>query len=76
MPIDIKGYQVAAGLKMGASNTKIAIADYGISDPMLPAMYGAVTSGGSIRSNPYPVNDVNTNIGRAGQPAPSGSPPR
>jgi hypothetical protein len=65
MPVDINGYALsnASGLKFGASNTKIVAANYGINDPMLPAMLGAATLGGAYKVYPFPVNDVNLNVG-------------
>ena len=65
MPVDINGYALsqAAGLKFGASNTKVIAASYGISDPMLPAMLGSATANGAYKVYPFPVNDVNLNIG-------------
>ena len=65
MPVDINGFALAndAGLKFGASNTKVVAATYGIRDPMLPGMFGSVTIGGAYKVAPFPVNDVNVNIG-------------
>jgi hypothetical protein len=66
MPVDINGYALsnASGLKFGASNTKIVAANYGINDPMLPAMMGSATLGGSTyKIYPFPCNDVNLNVG-------------
>jgi hypothetical protein len=65
--LDINGYtlsNVAGDLKLGASNTRIIAANYGISDPMLPGMLGSVTDGSSAyKVYPYPLNDVNLNNG-------------
>lgn len=65
MPVDMSGYVLseASGLKLGASNTKILAANYGIRDPMLPSMMGSATAGGAYKGYPYPVNDVNVNTG-------------
>jgi C1q domain len=66
VPVDINGYILseASGLKLGASNSKIMAANYGIVDPMLPGMLGSATgSGGTYKIHPFPVNDVNLNIG-------------
>lgn len=66
MPIDINGYALSneAGLKFGVTATKVIAADYGIRDPMLPGMMGSATAGGSTyKIYPFPVNNVNPNIG-------------
>ena len=65
MPININGYDLsnASGLSFGASGTKVIAADYGIRDPMLPGVLGAATAGGPYKVYPYPVNDVNLNVG-------------
>ena len=66
MPVDINGYILsnASGLKFDTSETRVAAANYGISDPMLPGMMGSVTSGGAVyKVYPFPVNAVNVNIG-------------
>lgn len=65
MPVDINGYALSnsSGLAFGASGTKIIAANYGIRDPMLPAMLGSATGGGTYKCYPFPVNDVNLNIG-------------
>jgi hypothetical protein len=65
MPIDINGYSLsnASGLKLGASNSKILAANYGVSDPMLPGMLGSATANGAYKVYPFPVNDVNLNTG-------------
>ncbi|HEY6617419.1 MAG TPA: hypothetical protein VIZ32_22985 [Vicinamibacterales bacterium] len=65
MPIDINGYALsnAGGLKFGVSNTKVLAANYGISMPTLPGMLGAATANGPYKVHPFPVNDVNLNIG-------------
>jgi hypothetical protein len=65
MPLDINGYALSneGGLKFGASNTKILAANYGISQPTLPGMLGAATANGTYKCYPFPVNDVNLNIG-------------
>ena len=66
MPVDINGYALSnvSGLKFGASNTKIVAASYGVSDPLLPAMLGSATLGGSTyKIYPFPINDVNFNVG-------------
>jgi hypothetical protein len=66
MPVNINGYALSNpdDLTFGASGTKVRAADYGIKDPMLPGMLGSVTDGvGTYKVYPYPVNDVNLNIG-------------
>jgi hypothetical protein len=65
MPVDINGYALssASGLKFGASNTKVLAANYGISQPTLPGMLGSATANGPYKVHPFPVNDVNLNIG-------------
>ena len=65
MPIDVNGYTLsnAGGLKFGTSNTKIDQYNWGIIDPMLPGMMGAATANGPYKVHPFPVNDVNLNIG-------------
>lgn len=65
MPVNINGYALSnsSGLSFGASGTKIIAADYGIRDPMLPGMLGSATGGGTYGVHPYPVNDVNLNVG-------------
>jgi hypothetical protein len=66
MPVNINGYTLseAAGLTFGTSGTKIVAANYGIRDPMLPGMLGSATDGSATyKVYPYPVNDVNINIG-------------
>ena len=65
MPIDINGYALSesAGLKLGASNSKIMAANYGIRDPMLPGMNGSNTTGGAYKAYPFTVNSVDLNIG-------------
>lgn len=65
MPVNINGYALSnsSGLAFGASGTKVIAANYGIRDPMLPAMLGAATLAGTYRVYPFPVNDVNLNIG-------------
>jgi hypothetical protein len=66
MPVDVNGYALsnASGLKFGASNTKIVAANYGINDPLLPAMLGTADLGGSTyKIYPFPINNVNVNVG-------------
>jgi C1q domain len=65
VPVDINGYALsnAGGLAFGASNTKVIAANYGISDPALPGMFGSATAGGPYKVYPFPVNSVNVNIG-------------
>jgi len=65
MPININGYNLSnsSGLSFGASGTKIIAASYGIKDPMLPGMLGSATAGGTYKVYPFPVNDVNLNVG-------------
>ena len=66
MPVNINGYNLsndAGGLVLGASASRIAAANYGIKDPMLPGMLGAATAGGAYKVYPFPVNDVNLNLG-------------
>jgi hypothetical protein len=65
MPVDINGYALSnsSGLAFGTSGTKIIAANYGICDPMLPGMLGSATGGGTYKCYPFPVNDVNLNIG-------------
>jgi hypothetical protein len=66
MPVNINGYALSnagGGLKFGASNTVIVAANYGIRDPMLPGFLGSATAGGGYKVHPFPVNDVNLNIG-------------
>ena len=66
MPVDINGYNLSehGGLVLGASGCKIAAANYGIIDPMLPGMLGFCTDGSATyKVHPFPVNDVNLNIG-------------
>lgn len=67
MPVDLNGYNIGStslGLFFGTSSTQIAPADYGIRHPTLPAMLGSCTDGsGTYKCYPFPVNDVNLNIG-------------
>jgi C1q domain len=66
MPIDINGYNLSneSGLRLGASNSKIIAANYGISDPLLPGMMGAATDGvATYKVYPFPVNSVSVNNG-------------
>ena len=67
MPVNINGYPLSntsGDLVLGASGTKVIAANYGIRDPMLPGMLGSVTDGsGAYKVYPFPVNDVNLNIG-------------
>lgn len=66
MPVNINGYALSnssSDLSFGASGTKVIAANYGIRDPLLPAMLGSATGGGGYQVYPFPVNDVNTNIG-------------
>jgi hypothetical protein len=66
MPVDINGYALSSdtGLKFGTTGTKIAAANYGIREPTLPGMLGAVTDGsGTYKVFPWPLNDVNLNNG-------------
>lgn len=66
MPVNINGYNltnVSGAIKFNASNTRITAANYGVSDPALPAMLGSATADGTYKVYPFPVNDVNTNVG-------------
>ena len=65
MPLNINGYNLsndAGGLKLGSSNSKI-VGTYGILCPTLPGMLGSATLDGTYKVHPFPVNDVNLNIG-------------
>jgi hypothetical protein len=67
MPIDIGGYalsNISGDLAFGTSGTRLRPANYGIKDPVLPGMLGSCTDGsGTYKVYPFPVNDVNLNIG-------------
>jgi hypothetical protein len=65
VPVNINGYALSnsSGLSFGASGTKIIAANYGIKDPMLPGMMGSATANGTYKCYPFPVNDVNVNVG-------------
>lgn len=65
MPIDINGYTLAnaSGLSFDTSATQVVAANYGIRDPALPCMTGAATLNGAYKVYPFPVNNVNLNIG-------------
>ena len=66
MPVNINGYNLsndAGGLVLGASASRIAAANYGIKDPALPGFLGSATANGAYKVFPFPVNDVNLNIG-------------
>lgn len=66
MPVNINGYALSnssGDLSFGVSGTKVIVANYGIKDPMLPGMLGSATAGGAYNVYPYPVNDVNLNVG-------------
>ena len=66
MPVNINGYNLsndAGGIVLGASASRIAAANYGIKDPMLPGMMGSATANNAYKIYPYQVNDVNVNTG-------------
>lgn len=65
MPLDINGYALAnaGGLKFDVSNTKVIGGNYGVSNPVLPGFLGSATANGAYKCYPFPVNDVNLNIG-------------
>lgn len=67
MPVDIGGYALsnASGdLAFGTSGTRVRPANYGIKDPMLPAMLGSCTDGSSTyKVYPFPVNSLSLNNG-------------
>ncbi len=65
MPINIAGYALSnnAGLALGASASRIIASNYGVKDPSLPGFMGAAMAGGGYKVHPFPVNDVNPNIG-------------
>jgi len=71
MPLNINGYNLsnnAGDLAFGVSGTRVRAASYGIKDAMLPGMMGSATGGGAYKVYPFPVNDVNVNIGSCWSP--------
>jgi hypothetical protein len=65
MPLNINGYtlsNLSGQLAFGASGTRV-LPSYGIRNPMLPGMLGSATGGGAYKCYPFPVNDVNLNVG-------------
>jgi hypothetical protein len=66
MPANINGYILKnlSGLDLNASGSKVIAANYGIKDPMLPAMMGSCTDGSTqYKVYPFPINSLTLNNG-------------